>query len=128
MILAFSRDPWVLRHSEVSLHEFVPISEGVGGSEAAFLNGGTGVCCPPCGVQVRLWRLFFQCVIAGKSFFFSKLGQWCPSVNKSAVSFFPTPNLSRDFSKDFAAEHSNKNQIWRVNIGRYLGFGLTRVC
>eukprot|EP00904_Undaria_pinnatifida_P010053 jgi/Undpi1/6178/HiC_scaffold_20.g08662.m1 len=51
VILAFSRDPWVLRHSEVSLHEFVPINEGSDGNEAAFFNGGTGVCCPPCGVQ-----------------------------------------------------------------------------
>ena len=56
VILAFSRDPWVLRHSEVTLHEFVPIAEGVGrDSDSPVFNGdGAGGCCPPCGVQVRL--------------------------------------------------------------------------
>eukprot|EP00752_Nemacystus_decipiens_P010379 g9249.t1 len=53
VILAFSRDPWVLRHSEVTLHEFVPIAEGAGGeSDSPVYNGGmAGGCCPPCGVQ-----------------------------------------------------------------------------
>ncbi|CAM9941532.1 unnamed protein product [Scytosiphon promiscuus] len=57
VILAFSRDPWILRHSEVTLHDFVPITEGVGGgtgdSAAPASNGGggrvSGSCCPPCG-------------------------------------------------------------------------------
>ncbi|CAN0300407.1 unnamed protein product [Pylaiella littoralis] len=50
VILAFSRDPWVLRHSEVTLHEFVPIAEGVAGTSDSAGFGG-GVWCPPCGVQ-----------------------------------------------------------------------------
>ncbi|CAM9396371.1 unnamed protein product [Ectocarpus fasciculatus] len=53
VILAFSRDPWVLRHSEATLHDLVPIGEGaVGADDWAFLSGaGAGGCCPPCGVQ-----------------------------------------------------------------------------
>eukprot|EP00903_Cladosiphon_okamuranus_P008442 g8112.t1 len=54
VILAFSRDPWVLRHSEVTLHEIVPIAEGMGGDggdSSVFSGGGAGGCCPPCGVQ-----------------------------------------------------------------------------
>ncbi|CAB1102548.1 unnamed protein product [Ectocarpus sp. CCAP 1310/34] len=53
VILAFSRDPWVLRHSEATLHDLVPIGEGaVGADDWAFLSGaGAGGYCPPCGVQ-----------------------------------------------------------------------------
>lgn len=54
VILAFSRDPWVLRHSEATLHDLVPIGEGaVGADDWAFLSGAVaGGYCPPCGVQV----------------------------------------------------------------------------
>ncbi|CAM9775895.1 unnamed protein product [Ectocarpus sp. 12 AP-2014] len=53
VILAFSRDPWVLRHSETTLHDLVPIGEGaVGADDWAFLSGAeAGGFCPPCGVQ-----------------------------------------------------------------------------
>ncbi|CAM9296629.1 unnamed protein product, partial [Hapterophycus canaliculatus] len=56
VILAFSRDPWILRHSEVTLHDFVPIAEGIAGAgdPASGSQGGGragGGCCPPCGVQ-----------------------------------------------------------------------------
>lgn len=63
VILAFSRDPWVLRHSEATLHDLVPIGEGaVGADDWTFLSGaGAGGYCPPCGVQVGFcasWCVF----------------------------------------------------------------------
>lgn len=51
VILAFSRDPWIRRHSDVVLHDLVPIGEG-GGEASALLGRGVGDFCPPCGVQV----------------------------------------------------------------------------
>lgn len=53
VILAFSRDPWVLRHSEVDLHDLVPIGDEAREDEGGLWSGGQGGCCPPCGVQVR---------------------------------------------------------------------------
>lgn len=54
VILAFSRDPWVLRHCEVDLHDLVPTGDEAREDEGALWNGRQGSCCPPCGVQVRL--------------------------------------------------------------------------
>lgn len=51
VILAFSRDPWVLRHSEVDLHDLVPIGDEAREDEGGLWSGGQGGCCPPCGVQ-----------------------------------------------------------------------------
>ncbi|CAM9734361.1 unnamed protein product [Ascophyllum nodosum] len=49
VIMAFSRDAWILRHSDVILHDLVPIGDADVDGEAMALGGGGF--CPPCGVQ-----------------------------------------------------------------------------